>query len=189
MAEQTKRITCGRCDADFGERIDRPELLDNSVVHNCPAVPMETACWIWRGRRSGDYASMKIGRRHVQTGRVMLGIADEGKRAIQMHACDNPPCVSPVHIRIGTIRENALDMVRKGRHRTEQQKIGIANRVANASHNRPAARIRGSDRINEFDVPHIRAAASVGIPHSVIARHYGVSPDWIGKIARHEAWK
>lgn len=41
------------------------------------------------------------------------GEIEKGK--ILMHSCDNPPCVNPYHLSVGTDRDNKDDMIRKGR--------------------------------------------------------------------------
>ncbi len=42
---------------------------------------------------------------------------DSIKGLVIMHLCDNPSCVNPKHLKLGTAKENSLDCVNKGRCR------------------------------------------------------------------------
>jgi hypothetical protein len=49
---------------------------------------------------------------------------------IIMHTCDNRPCCNPAHLKLGTYRENTLDMIAKGRGRMQfeaaQRRLEVA---------------------------------------------------------------
>jgi hypothetical protein len=73
-----------------------------------------TGCIIWNGAR--DYCGYGIFR-HKHTNRVAWEIANGeiplGKDVL--HKCDNPPCVNPEHLCVGSHSDNMADMVLKGR--------------------------------------------------------------------------
>ncbi|WP_436702436.1 HNH endonuclease [Nocardioides sp. BYT-33-1] len=78
----------------------------------------DDACWEWRGGVDRDgYGRFRnpLGRRaHRYSLALSLG-EPLPKGAVVRHACDNPPCVNPAHLSIGTDRDNFVDMIRHNR--------------------------------------------------------------------------
>ena len=123
----TRTIDCQRCGAALGIRRRKTRRPDgcapfviadaDSVLHQCPAAGMDTPCLIWRwARNTGGYAQTRHFRVLQLVNRIQLGIT--GRPWLQnsvLHACDNPPCINPHHIRVGTHRENRADCAAKGR--------------------------------------------------------------------------
>lgn len=76
-------------------------------------------CWIWTGRIDGHgYGAVIVGK-HGKGAHRLSWVLHRGpipKGMCVLHKCDNPPCVNPDHLFIGTIRDNVHDMCRKGRH-------------------------------------------------------------------------
>lgn len=76
------------------------------------------ACWPWTGARAwngygqfGDGGQIHIASRVAWE--LSCGPIAEGLHVL--HRCDNPPCVNPAHLFLGTHSDNMRDMVAKGR--------------------------------------------------------------------------
>jgi hypothetical protein len=76
-------------------------------------------CWVWvAGRSTRRYGQFWSGGRRVPAHRFSYELhfgPITDPRLDVCHTCDNPPCVRPDHLWLGTPSENALDMVAKGR--------------------------------------------------------------------------
>lgn len=76
-------------------------------------------CWIWIGSKVGGTEYGKVGyagktwRAHRLSWKFAFG--DIPNDLCVLHKCDNPSCVRPDHLFLGTHDDNNKDMVKKGR--------------------------------------------------------------------------
>ena len=77
-------------------------------------------CWLWEGciDRRG-YGRIGRERAHRRMWQSCHGPIPAGM--FVCHTCDNPPCVRPDHLFLGTHTDNMRDMVSKGRGRTQRR--------------------------------------------------------------------
>lgn len=134
-------------------------------------------CWIFqgKGRSPGDYGFLKLknGKR-VMAHRFSWELANgqpipEGM--VIMHKCDTPPCVNPRHLEIGTRKQNAQDMVTKGRHGSV---IGELN---------PNAKLAPEDILI------IRELKLLGYNYAQIGREFSIAATNIQDICERKKWK
>lgn len=86
-------------------------------------------CWPWTGTHVRGYGRFWIGsrtdgsRRPVIASRFLyaqqVGEIPDGMQVL--HRCDNPPCVNPHHLFLGTARDNVVDMLVKGRQANQRK--------------------------------------------------------------------
>lgn len=82
-------------------------------------VDPKTGCWIWAGKRmQKGYGILAVGRVHYRAHRLsyFLHYGVDPAEKFVCHSCDNPPCVNPDHLWLGTAKDNTSDMLSKRRH-------------------------------------------------------------------------
>lgn len=81
----------------------------------------DKGCWEWTGCKSNGYGRFWVKENncwkkdwaHRVSWKMFRGLIPKG--LCVCHACDNPCCVNPEHLWIGSQSENSLDMIKKGR--------------------------------------------------------------------------
>jgi hypothetical protein len=132
-------------------------------------------CWLWASCiGSRGYGHFWVGgkKRQNLAHRVAWELAN-GKSVpdgmVVMHSCDNPACVNPAHLFVGSHQDNKIDSVRKGRHAH-----GETNGGGGKLTRQQAREIRES-----------RGALSI----TKAATTYGVSLNTVKRIRRGDLWR
>lgn len=76
----------------------------------------ESDCWMWTGARmrgEGSYGRFRNRLAHRVAWELFKGPIPFGLYVL--HRCDNPPCVNPEHLFLGTQQDNMDDAHQKGR--------------------------------------------------------------------------
>jgi hypothetical protein len=136
-----------------------------------PKVRKTETCWLWTGATIRGYGSTRVAGQPWVASRLMWtwanGPIPDGLDVL--HHCDNPPCVRPDHLFLGTARDNTADARAKGR-------------LSLGSH-QPLA------KLNEAKVIHIRGYLDNGGTLTGIASRFGVSSSTIAAIRDGRLWK
>lgn len=134
-------------------------------------------CWEWLGAKNRQgYGSVGVGGGRTALAHRVAWEIDGGPIPLGLlvrHKCDNPACVRPAHLLIGTQKQNMADMYRRGRGR----KRGLSG-----SQNPNA-------KLNESAVRQLRDAAESGEPLRRIAERLNVSPATAHLIATRKTWR
>ncbi|EOE4442018.1 HNH endonuclease [Enterobacter hormaechei] len=159
MASQWKVPMCGITQPNVFLR--EISMLSNCIEHKQKQLYGQTSTTV-----NGKTVSIKLHRKAYCEDR---GVSLESiKGMVILHKCDNPRCINPKHLELGTQLDNVRDMELKGRakHVTGEQ--------------------NGAAKLTPEDVFAIRSSP---LSNRKIAAVYGLSPSYISSIRLRKKWK
>lgn len=125
---------------------------------------MDTPCIVWeKAKNSGGYPVTWYNGKIQYVHRLVMK-AQPGE--LIMHKCDNPSCINPDHLELGTYDSNSKDMVKKGR-----QAIGESC---------------GNSKLKEHEVLLIRDSS---LPSRLLAKMFNISKTNVLDIKRRKIWR
>ena len=86
-------------------------------------IDKDTGCWEWgMGKDTCGYGQVRFNGKKVHASRISFVYLSKPHDLMALpagmcvcHTCDNPGCVNPSHLWLGTASDNMRDMVLKGR--------------------------------------------------------------------------
>jgi|SRR3990172_11883214 len=135
-------------------------------------------CWIWNGSKNNrGYGQFNL---RKSSGEKTIVLAHRFSYEIEngpipfklciLHKCDNPPCVRPDHLFLGSQVDNAIDMINKGRGNK-------VNGIRNAN-----------SKLTTEKVIKLRSLYDQGVKVSVLCKMFGVSHNTASKVAQRRWW-
>jgi hypothetical protein len=131
-------------------------------------IKVPSGCWEWQAcshergygyfYTSKEYSKRKMDFAHKVSLFLYKGIKTGSKEHV-MHICDNPKCVNPDHLKVGTHKDNMRDMAEKGR-------------------------AGGPKKINEKDIKNIRELRKKGYQIKQIAEKYNLDRGYTSRLCK-----
>ena len=135
-------------------------------------IPTDNGCWEWIGYRDREgYGNITIRGKTTKPHRVsyetFIGPIPYGMCVC--HTCDNPPCINPSHLFLGTFGDNNKDRDKKGRG-VHGEKVHTA-------------------KLTYTEVEKIKELKANGDSYRKLANQFGVSPGNIWHIVKDKSWR
>jgi len=132
-------------------------------------------CWLWIGSvDKNGYGLFRLQGKTVRVARSIYKLVNainlSGDQHV-LHSCDNPACVNPAHLFLGTHAQNMADMAAKKR-----------------SH-KPTGGLNGRAVLTAELASKIREQAAAGVGEGTLSTLYGVSRGAIYHVVRRSSWQ
>lgn len=128
-------------------------------------------CWPWTGWfNSNGYGQIKDGNKALLAHRVSyaLHVGDIPPGMCVIHRCDNPACVNPNHLRLGSKVENNLDKV-------------VRDRCSKGEETK-------NNKVLSHQITEIRNRRAAGETLASIGKSFGLGTSQVWRISRNESW-
>lgn len=180
-------LSCERCGSPLGPRPDgrKPYKGQRFCNRACAHAPRPAAerlwkhvrktetCLVWEGASTAQgYGTVNCGGGQYRQAHVLSYEAEHGPVPAGMwvlHRCDNPPCVNPAHLFLGTRDDNIADMVQKGRSQRGESHYGA--------------------KVTESAVRALRARHAAGESVCELAKEFGIRHSTCSRIISRKTWK
>jgi hypothetical protein len=166
-------------------------------------VDKTDSCWLWTGKPDPKgYGRFKLSNRSWRAHRVswLIHFQDPGDLFV-CHSCDNPICVNPEHLFLGTHQDNMNDMYNKGRgkkaagahHGLVKNKGAAQSGEKHWSVRHPEKTSKGEahglSTLTEEVVLEIRRRYDSGESNKNISESLGIHKSTVSKIGLRQRWK
>ena len=179
------------CSRECFEQSIRKNYLARRIQEFWTYVDKSGDCWLWTGGLSHGYGRISFDCKDVRAHRFswIIHFGDIQPGLYVCHKCDNPRCVRPDHLFLGTASDNMRDCANKGRLNSQQGPWFPGPR----SPEQVARWLRGEksprSKVTETDVRQIRALYAKGRSFSDIAARFGISSTTVGHIVHRRTWR
>lgn len=122
-------------------------------------------CWLWTGAHTSAGYGIQNVERHLKLATHVSWFLHHGvwpAPLFALHECDNPPCVNPNHLFLGTFKDNGEDMTAKGRQ---------------------------ASKLCVEDVRKIRRLRTKGSTVTALGKQFGVHHGHISDICNRRVWR
>lgn len=180
--EKLFSVTASDCRWDYYRAPDsnklggpKPISVFDKFCRYIPKYISENNCWEWCGATDTKYGVLRVKEnekwKNIKAHRISYelfkGIISNGLYV--MHMCDNPICVNPNHLILGTYKNNTQDALSK-------------NRMLKGS-------LNGQSILTEKDIPIIFRLHRQGLSNSKIGKKFNVHRRTISDIVNKKTWK
>lgn len=140
---------------------------------------LANGCWEWTGSRStAGYGTFGVTTERTTTAHRFSWEIHNGpipRGLFVCHSCDNPPCVNPAHLFLGTATDNNADMRAKGRGCDPPRKAG-------EHHHRALLTSAQVTEIRRRYIPRV-------VTRRMLAEEFGVSVATIKAVIDGRNWR
>lgn len=147
----------------------------DKVNKNGPIHPtLKTRCWEWTACLARGYGAIQVSGGIIKVHRMswQLHKGDIPEGLFVLHRCDNPICVNPTHLFLGTHQDNMKDM--KAKERT--------NAVEGEQHHLAKMTVSKVKELRNL-------REQTGLSYDKLAKRFGISTMQAYDIIKRKAWK